>query len=112
MIKDENGNVIATKIEYATTFWKRYKGLMHRKKESFPIENAMVFNECGSIHMFFMHFPLDVIYLDKQFNVVKIVRNIKPWKVDFGHPDAYYTIELNAGVIKEDYNPQRIYIEE
>ena len=109
MIKDEQGNVLATNIEYATTFWTRFKGLMLRKKEDFPIENALFFNDCNSIHMCFMKFPIDVIYLDKEFNVVKVVKNIKPWKFDFGHKNAYYTIELNANTIKNE--PKKIYIE-
>lgn len=110
-IVDENGILIASEVEYATTFWTRYKGLMLRKQSDFPKEKALLFNQCNSIHMFFMRFPIDVIYLDRDFNVVKIVRNIKPWQVDFGHPKAYYTIELNAGVIKENYEPHKIFVE-
>lgn len=109
MIKDENGNILAEDIEYARTFWTRFRGLMLRKKEDFPNNKALFFENCNSIHMFFMRFPIDVVYLDKSFNVVKVVKNIKPWQCDFGDKKAYYTIELNANTIKE--NPKKIYIE-
>lgn len=109
MIKDEKGNILATKVEYANTFFTRFLGLMGRKKENFPEGSALFFNQCNSIHMFFMKFPIDVIYLDKDFHVVRVVKNIQPWKVDKGSLKAQYGIELNANTIKED--PKIIYID-
>jgi uncharacterized membrane protein (UPF0127 family) len=49
-----------------------------------------------SVHMFFMRFPLDVVFLDRDHTVVAIRRELRPWKVA-GARGAYATLELPVG---------------
>lgn len=78
-------NLVVDNTEYrdvyvAETFWNRFKGLMFVPKEkSF---NLLIKN-CNSIHTCFMRFNIDVYCLDKDFKVVKIYRNIKPFRFIF-----------------------------
>ena len=65
------------KIEVADSFIKRLLGLMGRKK--IPQGQGLLLSPCNSIHMFFMRFSIDVIYLDKNYVIKKIVRNVKPF---------------------------------
>jgi uncharacterized membrane protein (UPF0127 family) len=42
-------------------------------------EEALIFYSAESIHMFFMKFPIDVVFLDKNMRVIKIRPVLKPW---------------------------------
>ena len=47
-----------------------------------------------SLHMFFVFYPIDVLFLDKDKRVVEIKRNFKPFKFYFPKNKAQYIIEL------------------
>jgi len=64
-------------IEIADTFFARFRGLMLRKK--LPAGHGLLIAPCNSIHMCFMRFAIDAIFIDKNYKVLKISRNIKPW---------------------------------
>jgi hypothetical protein len=49
------------------------------------------------MHMFFMRFAIDIVFLDRDDRVVRISRELKPWRVSpivFG---ARQALELAAG---------------
>lgn len=72
------------------SFWQRFKGFMFQKK----IDHAILFNNCTSIHTFFMKENIDVIICDK-FNVIKYYyKNLKKGKIILPKLDGYKTIEL------------------
>ncbi len=95
------GTKIADKVELANTFWKRFRGLMLRRK--FKKGNAMLFefDHTGrfGIHMFFVRFPIDLVYLDSNFKVVETRAGIKPWKTYMPKAGANYLVELPKGTI-------------
>lgn len=64
-------------IEMADTFFKRFLGLMGKSK--LPEETGLLITPCNSIHMMFMRFSIDAVYLDKDMRVLKVVENLKPW---------------------------------
>jgi len=79
----------------ADSFLTRFCGLMMRR--SLPEKQGLLLVPCSSIHMCFMRFSIDVIYLDKQGRIVKVVRNLHPWiglSLCFG---AHAAIEFKAG---------------
>jgi uncharacterized membrane protein (UPF0127 family) len=55
---------IASHVEIAQDPLSRMKGLLG--KNDFPKGEALVITHCQSIHMFFMKFPIDVIFCDRQ----------------------------------------------
>lgn len=75
----------------------RTRGLLGR--DSLPAGTAMLISPCSSIHTFFMKFPLDLIFMDRQNRVVKVCRRIKPWRMAWGGFSAYQVLELQAGLI-------------
>lgn len=78
MILNKNtSEIIDIKIEYADTFFKRFKGLMLKK----DIDFGVVFTNLtgSSIHSMFMRFEIDVYFLDKN-NVIFDKASLKPWK--------------------------------
>lgn len=87
------GNILH--IETADNFFKRFLGLMGRKK--LPSGSALLITPCNSIHMMFMRFSIDAVYVDKNFKVLKIVRNLTPWLGLSMCLKAESVIEMNAG---------------
>ena len=84
---------ISSNVKIAKSFHQRFMGLMGRK--SMQEDEVLVFYKANSIHMFFMRFPIDVVFLDKKMQVIKVVKSIKPWYITscFG---AFCTIEMLA----------------
>ena len=84
-------------MEIADTFLKRLLGLMGRKK--ILRGHGLLISPCNSIHMFFMRFAIDAVYLDENFVVKKIVENLPAWiglSICFG---AKSVVELAAGEV-------------
>jgi len=65
-------------------------------RRELPAGNGLLIDPCSSIHMFFMRFPIDVVFLDRDGTVVKIVHAIKPWRVAMG-AGGKKALELPAG---------------
>lgn len=82
-------------IEKADTFFKRLIGLTGRK--NLPPSHGLLLSPCNSIHMLFMRFPIDAVFLDKNFKIKKIVSNLKPWLGFAFSFDSFAVLELNAG---------------
>ena len=57
---------------------ERIRGLIDTK--DLPSDEGMLILKCNAIHTFFMSFSIDAIFLDKNDNVVKTVKNIRPWR--------------------------------
>ena len=89
--------VIAQNARLADTFSTRMKGLLGRGGIS--ADEALVITKCQSIHMFFMRFAIDAIFVDKQSRVVGLVANIKPFRLSPIFFHAQYVIELTPGTI-------------
>lgn len=90
---------IANNAFKADTFVDRAKGLLDREKINF--DEALIITHCQSIHMFFMRFAIDVIFVDRKNVVVGLVENIQPFCLSPVFFNADYAIELPVGVIAE-----------
>ena len=63
--------------------------------------SGVLIDPCSSIHMFFMRFALDILYVDQDDRVVRAQRGIKPWRVGpVRTRGARYVIELPVGTIE------------
>ena len=86
-------------IKTADSFVARLKGLMFQKT---PLhQEGLWITPCNSIHMFFMRFPIDVVFLNKERQVVKLVEKLQPWKIISPVGNAHSTLELPAGAITQ-----------
>ncbi|MBZ0167031.1 MAG: DUF192 domain-containing protein [Candidatus Omnitrophica bacterium] len=91
-------SVIAEKAVLADSFLSRMVGLLkHRKLEQ---GEGLIITRCNSIHMFFMRFAIDVIFVDKKDVVVGIVKNILPNRLSKIYWKAVNAIEVPVGVIE------------
>ena len=64
-------------LEVADSFFSRFRGLMLRK--TLPPGHGLLLEPCNSIHMCFMRFAIDAVYIDREYRVVKVVTGLRPW---------------------------------
>lgn len=90
-------SILADDLSSADNFFKRFMGLMFKK--DLPFGKGLHITPCNSIHMCFMNFPLDIIFLNKNLEIVAIIEGIKPWKLSNIVSNANSVLELSAGTI-------------
>jgi len=71
-------DILGVRAEVADTFAKRTRGLIGRPPPR-PGEGLLIL-KCNAIHTFFMRYPIDATFLDRENRVVKVVRGIRPWR--------------------------------
>ena len=91
--------IIAVRAKKAKSFFSRLQGLLGKK--FFGLEDALIIEGCQAIHMFFMKFPIDVIFVDRTNTVVGLVVNIKPFCLSPFFFRARQAIELPSGSIEK-----------
>lgn len=96
---------LATEVEVAGSVWARFKGLMGRR--SLSSGRGLWLPGDNGIHMFFMRFPIDAVFLGKPGadgarSVVAVRRALRPWVgiVPLVRA-ANGVLELPAGTIEE-----------
>lgn len=96
----ENGDTVRCRL--ATSFWKRFIGMMGRTRPKNG--EGILLRPCNSIHMFFMRFPLDVVFLDGDFEIVRIVRNLAPGRLVGAVNGASQVLEVPAGELPDSFD--------
>ena len=89
--------MIADRVSIAGTALERMAGLLGRK--AFNAGEALVIAPCRSVHMFFMKFSIDVIFVDHQGAVVGLCPCIQPFRLSPFFLKARSAIEVPAGTI-------------
>jgi uncharacterized membrane protein (UPF0127 family) len=68
---------VAQPLEVASNFFARGVGLMWRG--GLPENGGLLIHGCNGIHMMFMRFPIDAVFVDKKGIVVKTYQRLLPW---------------------------------
>lgn len=92
------GTLLADDVVLADTLITRMKGLLGKK--DFKNGQALILKPCDSVHMFFMRFAIDVIFIDRQNRVDLAIQCLKPWRLSPICWKAKLAVELPAGIIK------------
>jgi uncharacterized membrane protein (UPF0127 family) len=79
------GTVVAADLAVASSLWAKFRGLMGRSRASFPDGSGLWFEGTSSIHMLFMRFPIDCVFLSKEATtgtrrVVGLRRALPAWR--------------------------------
>lgn len=90
LIHEKTNQVLAEKILFSHSFFKRIRGLLGYKE--MPAHQVMWIKPCASIHTFFMKFPIDVIFVDENLCVKSVCTNVAPWTVlnSFGKKLSFF----------------------
>ena len=90
----KNNELVADQCTVANHFWIRLKGLIGRS--TLKRGEGLWIPRCGSIHMWFMRTPIDVVFLrpamcpalrswtvkeGSRWVVTSVHRNVKPWRL-------------------------------
>lgn len=70
------------------------KGLLGRSELSG--NEGILLRPCGSVHTFFMRFPIDVVFCDRELRVLSVAHEVQPWR-GAAKRGAKVGIELAAG---------------
>jgi uncharacterized membrane protein (UPF0127 family) len=99
-VHERTGKALAEKLEVERGFFGSLAGLMFRRGLE-PGHGMWILN-CNGIHMMFMNFAIDAVFLDRQERVKKIYRNLPPWwGVVWFVWGAHSVLELPAGSTAE-----------
>jgi uncharacterized membrane protein (UPF0127 family) len=90
----EDGTVVCERCTVAATPLRRLKGLLGRSELS--REEGLLIRPTSSIHMFFMRFPIDAVFLDKKLVVRRVAGGLRPWRVAYARRTRS-VLELAAG---------------
>jgi len=107
IIKSKNLN-LGKDIKLANNIFTRVKGLMFENKIT---GDGLLIRPCNSIHTFFMKFNIDVVFLNKNLKIVKIIRNMPPWRMSKIYFDAWQVLEFAGNGLSSDVE-EGDYIEE
>jgi uncharacterized protein len=94
-IRIERTGATPFEAEVADTPASRSRGLLGR--DHLAPDRGLLIRPCSSIHTFFMRFPIDVVFLDRDAVVRRIVARMGPWRLAWGGWSAWQTLELAAG---------------
>ena len=89
------GEVVTPQLVRADSRWTRMRGLLGRGALA-PSEGLWI-RPCSSIHMLFMRFPIDAVFIDERNQVVRVHEDLRPWRVARGGKFAHSVLELPQG---------------
>jgi len=93
------GGQVVARCLYQPGLLFRMRGLLGR--DSLPQGTGIWLNPCNSIHMFFMRFPIDALFLDRNQRVVSVVSHLRPWRLVWPVKGASSCVEVPAGTADE-----------
>ena len=91
------GTLLAERAEAATRLGERMRGLLGR--DGLAEGEGLWIEPCNSVHMWFMRFPIDVVFAARDGRVVAVVPELRPWLMTRPWFGASVALELPVGVI-------------
>ena len=96
-LRREDGSIVCERCVLADTALARMRGLLGRRE--LPSGEGILLKPASSVHMAFMRFAIDAVFLDGESRVVKVAADLQPWKVA-GARGSKAVLELPAGEAK------------
>jgi uncharacterized membrane protein (UPF0127 family) len=92
----KNNQIIVANVTIGDSFFSRARGLMFRK--TLAPASGFLLKDCNSIHTFFMHFSIGVVYLSPDFVITRIVP-LMPRRRLSSDRFARHTLELDPATL-------------
>ena len=96
--RKSDGKLIVQSCAIAKTVLDRLKGLIGSKE--LKQNEGLWIIPCHSIHMFFMKYSIDAIFLNKKLQVIALYPQLKPWSFSGMHFKAKSVLEIHSGNIQ------------
>lgn len=95
----DTGLVVVPHLEIARTVWQNTVGLIGRAW--LASDAGLWLHPCNGIHTFGLRFAIDVLFLDGQGRVVRVVPDLKPCRICGPVWKAKTVVELPAGTLAQ-----------
>jgi uncharacterized protein len=92
-LKTVEGQVVCERCLVADSPWPRMRGLLGRR--GLESGEGLLLKPAGSVHTLFMRFPIDVVFLSREGDVLKVARALPAWRLA-GARRAKAALELGA----------------
>jgi hypothetical protein len=90
---------LAKEEKHCKSEWSKLRGLMFTRK----LRKALIFSfkkeQLIWVHMFFVWYPIDILWLDKNKKVVQLKDKLRPFRIIPSRKPAKYIVELADGTI-------------
>ena len=95
------GEVLASNVRPAKTFWRRTVGLIGRS--TVTSDEGLWIDQCSAVHTMGMHVPIDILFIDREGYVLRIARAVRPNTSHVSCPLAHSVVETGvAGDLGHD----------
>ena len=99
VVNETRGTVIGDRVEVAETSLTRMVGLLGRR--GLNAGEGLWIRPSSGVHTIGMRFAIDVIGLNKNREVIKLWRNLVPYRISSVSGRLRSVVELSAGRIAE-----------
>jgi uncharacterized protein len=93
------GTQVAASMRVATSMSDRMVGLLRTPEAD--LDDGLLIEHSPSIHMFFMPYAIDAVFVDGEGRVTRTVPGLRPWRVVWWARGARDCLELPVGRIAE-----------
>ena len=87
--------LLAERADLADSFLARARGLLGRS--DLALGEGLVIRPCNAVHTLGMAFPIDVVHLDADSRVLRVVADLRPWRFGPLVRGSRVVVELPAG---------------
>ncbi len=91
----QQGRVLVPEVLMADRLATRLRGLIGWR--CLPEGCGMLLQPCGAVHTLGMLFPLDVVYFDAGWRVIRAVKHLRPLRMSMGGFRARAALEIQSG---------------
>jgi uncharacterized membrane protein (UPF0127 family) len=99
VLNETTQTTIASHVGLANNPLLRLKGLMFQNE--LPEGHGLWITPCNSVHMFWMRFALDAVFIAKDGTIVHLQENLKPWHLSPVIFKAHSVLEVPTGTIQK-----------
>lgn len=99
IVNKKRKTIVSKNAAIYSAYLKKARGLMFSKQKDIVFVQKK--EEKVPLHMWFVFYPIDIVFLDKQKKIVEIKENFLPFTFYFPKHNAQYILELAEGSVKK-----------
>lgn len=90
---------VATNVDVADSYFRRLVGLLGKTRKWARAGRGLWIIPSHGIHTIGMLFPIDLIFLDREKNVVHLEEHVRPFRISRVSLKSYSVLELPAHTV-------------
>ena len=98
LYQSNNRLLLLNEVMLTSNALERMRGLLGRP--ALTRGQGLLIRPCNSVHTIGMRYPIDLIFLDRQWVIKKLVHALPPWRLAWS-PGAHMVIELPGATLTQ-----------